>query len=172
MEKQASGPEGASIPVFEYKGAPLNKENALTLTSLIVASLEDGKEEPMEKDDILMNMFLAKVAEARIRVYPLPFNISNMFFAASVLTFVRSPGMVMGMLWLAKCYAEKKGKKLLKVEDWCNMFMSGPPTEAECEKWWDAQKVTWERKSMQSDNMVDYPELWGCAKKSADEATI
>lgn len=163
----------ASIPKFEFTGSPLDPEKTMMLMGLIVATKSpDNPEVPMEKDGNLMDMFLAKVAEARIRVYPLPFNITNFFFAASMITFMNTPGMVMGMLWLAKCYAEKTGKKVLTVGDWCEMFPVGTPTPEECERWWDAQKVTWERKSLESDNMVDYPELWGCVDKSIENATV
>lgn len=157
--------ETAAIPEFKFVGQPLSKQNTETLMGLVMASFNAGAEKPMEQDTVLMDMFLAKVAEKRIQFYPLPFNITNFFFAASVLTFVNTPGMVMGMLWIAKCHADKFGKKLLTVSDWCEIFPRGAPTDKECEEWWDAQKVPWKGSSGESDNLVDYPYLWGCGNR-------
>jgi len=160
------------IPELEFKGAPLSQEKMKMLLGLLMASYQ-SKETPLEKDSLLMEEFLPKVAEARIRVYPLPFNITNLFLVASVMTFVNSPGMVMGMLWLAKRYYDRTGKKLLGVPEWCEMFPWGPPTPEECERWWDAQKMPKElRSSLMMDNMVDYPVLWGCQEKLIGEVTI
>jgi hypothetical protein len=162
----SSIPEGIKIPEFVFRGAPLDKEQAGNLLRLIMASMEKG-EKNLDEEDTISGMFLSQVAIKRIEAYGLP-KITAPFFLASLMTFMKSPGMVMGMLWLAKCYSDKTGKKRLTVQDWCEMFPLGTPTEKECNEWWDSQKVTWKRQGMESDNMVDYPELWGFKVISED----
>lgn len=161
-------PDGTKIPEFEFQGQPLDKENTGRLLSLVMLGMQ-GVDVPMEEDGNIADLFLTKVASKRIKAYGLPFNLSNLFFVASVMTFVTTPGMVMGLLWLAKRYADRTQKTLLKIEDWCEIFPFGTPREEDQETWWDAQKVTWDRKSLESDNMVDYPSLWG-SSIGVDEA--
>ena len=163
-------PEEAKIPEFTFVGKPLNKEQTSMLMQLIMASMGKG-EKDLADEETLNSVFLAQIAIKRIAAYGLP-KITAPFFMASLITFANTPGMIMGMLWLAKCYSDKVGKKRLTVQDWCEMFPVGTPTEEECEKWWDSQKITWERKGMESDNTVDYPELWGSKVVPTEEETF
>lgn len=152
--------EGAKIPEFKFKGVPLTQEQTELVFSLIVNSKGES-EVDVSLDENINSTFLAEVAIKRMRAYNLPFKITNYFFVASVITFMNTPGMVMGMLWIAKCYADRTKKDNLTIQDWCELFPWGAPTQEECDTWWDSQKVTWERHGVESDNMVDYLELWG-----------
>jgi hypothetical protein len=160
------------IPEFKFKGRQLDKEETANLMSLLLAS-KKGTEMPMKDDPELMKLFPAQVAAKRIEVYPLPFCLTNLFFIMSIMTFVRSPGNVMGLLWLAKNYSDKRKKSLLTLEDWCEIFPWGVPTEKEFITWWGTQKVAPEdRGPMEPDNLVDYSELWGCPKIPPQDSAV
>jgi len=149
------------IPEFQFRGSPLSEDNTVRLLDMALTTLNKPElEKPIEQDEVLKTVFGAQIAVKRISVWELPFNISNFFFIASVMTFVNSPGMVVAMLWLAKCYAEKNKKTYLNLSDWCELFPAGTPTEQECSDWWDSQKIPFEERTTTNDNLVDVRELW------------
>jgi hypothetical protein len=150
------------IPVFQFHGKPLTEKNSEALLSLLMVVRERPESEvPFRQDNRIKDEFLCRVMALRIEHYPLPFDMSNMFVVMSFLCGVDRPGIAMGLLWIAHCQAKKRGKTLLTLHDWCEIFPWGFPSYEEWEKWWDSQKVMREDMGMQREvNLVDYKEEW------------
>jgi len=147
----------------------MDKEQTAAMLQLLLSS-KAGRDQPMQDDPMVRDLFHAKVAFKRIETYPLPFQWSSSFFLMSLLTFIKGPAHIMATLWLSKCYCEKMDKAkgyMLTIEDWANIFPFGAPTQEEFETWWDSQKC--ERRNGGMDNLVDYVEEWGLPAK---EVTI
>jgi len=146
------------IPVFEYRGTPLDDDSMRAFCAMV---FNKELECPLSDDPNICDIFLSKVALQRIRAYCLPFSVTNFFFAASLMTFVRNPAHVMGLLWVTHCHSVRTGLRTYDLNVWSSeLFPMGTPSKEEFEKWWVSQKVTWETHFPEPDNMVDYPNLW------------
>lgn len=143
------------IPIFGFKGEPLSKENSEYLISLFL----NQKNEKSLDQITLKDEFLSQIFLKRIKVYNLKFVISDFFFVICLLTFVRDPGKVMILLRLCYQYWKMTGKNFIGINDFAEMFPFGTPSNQELKKIWESQKRK-NYKSGESDNLLDYPELW------------
>ena len=144
---------------FTYEGRNITSEESQTLVSLMLIMKDPGFEIPFHEDPVLMDEFLGKVLDKRIKVFKLPYTMTNLFFVASLATFVKRVGQAVMLLWMVKKYAEKTGKSVLTLSDWVDMFPYKVPSEEDMGVWWEAQKVDDEGCC---NNALDQPTTWGC----------
>jgi hypothetical protein len=151
------------LPEFIFKGKQLNPEQSRILLGCIMATKDASwKESVFDEEPTLCNNMAAKIISKRINVYGLAYKLSSSFFAMSLLTMLKTPGDCMILLRLCHQYHKKTGKTFLDINDWCEMFPFGVPTEDEKQQWWESQKIPYEDRPAGSlmDNLVDIPELW------------
>lgn len=144
-----------SIPEFEFKGEPLSSENSEMFLNLI---LSKEKEVPLHASTIAEDQ-ISKIFLLRIKTYDLKFMVTDFFFSFCVWLFIDRPGRLMILLRLCYQYWRDTEKELIGIEDFAQMFPFGTPTEVELKEMWYSQKFP-DRPSLESDNLLDYPELW------------
>jgi hypothetical protein len=151
------------IPQFKFRGQQLDKEQSEMCLKLLLTTRHDPSvEKPFQEDVDLMNEFPAKVIAKRIEHYPLPFNITNLFLVMSLFCGFDSPGKWMCLLWIVHNVAKARNQKLFTLENWCEMFPWGTPTEEEFQTWWDSQK------DEHGNNRVDNPQEWAIESSKFD----
>jgi hypothetical protein len=142
------------IPEFEFKGQPLTEEQSKGFIGMF---LNRNKEKPLKEDDRIRDEFPTQIFLKRISAYELGFEVSNFFFAMSMMTFATNPGKIMLLLRLCYQYHKKTRKTMLGINEWGEMFPWGTPTEEEMESMWDSQKKMGEPVG---GNMLDNPKYW------------
>lgn len=146
-----------SIPDFKFVGEPLTVENMKVITGFIVNS---DDEVPHQEDGVFQEdktlQFYSGMVQKRIEAYGLKFQLTNFYLLSSILTFAKSPGLIMIGLWQAHQYSKRTGKSLLGIADWCHIYPMGTPTEEECNTFWDSQKADGEPLG----NMLDNVKYW------------
>jgi hypothetical protein len=143
------------IPNLTFEPTPLSKEASEQIMTMLMV-VNSGKEVALEQSS-LNQEFLAQVLLKRIKAYKLPFTFTDMFFLASVLTFVDVPGKVMALLRICWQHWKKSGKTEFNLFCWCSeLFPHGVPSDSDLQSWWDSQKDN----NAPLGNLVDRSDLW------------
>jgi len=152
------------IPKVEFTPVPLTREQTEEFLQLC---LNPDKDKPLDEVPELCRNVVASAFLVKQHGFELPYKISAYFFLMSALTIADRPGIAVMILWMAHEYNRHRGKKLLGLPEWVDIFPMGVPTDHDMKKWWDSQKLTFEERKekmkewpMASDNLVDYKELW------------
>lgn len=143
---------------FEFMGRRLTEEE---MRQILGMHLHSTSERLLEDSPSLADQFLAKILIKRLQAYSLPFTITDLFFVASLLTFVDRPGLVMILLRLCYQCWKRTGQTRFGIESWSvELFPFGVPTEQDCETYWESQKGSWGVGGIGHDNLLDDPENW------------
>ena len=145
------------IKNFTFKGRHLVEEESKALIGLIMVTKKHDIEVPLNEDTESSDWFPSKVFLKRIEAYKLPFQVSNLFFAMSIATWVNTPACVMILLRLVYQQWKETGKTYFTIDDWAGTFFPiGVPTEDEQNVWWESQKSSGEF----CVNMIDNSKYW------------
>lgn len=137
---------------FKLETRPLIETESGQLLQMIIFA-KNGGEKELKDEEHFKDDFLAQVAVKRIEVMKIV-NVSNLFFNISLITFMNRVAVTVMLLWLANNYAKKINKNYLTIDDWCQMFPLGVPTDDSLHKFWKSQKMS------DGKNYIDTGDAW------------
>lgn len=130
--------ETVIVPEFKFTPKQLTDEQSKNFISLYMSR---QNEKLIQEAEELKGDFGAKVLIKRLEAYELPFEITDFFYVASVMTFIDRVGVVVIMLRLCWQEWKKMGRTRFDIQAWGEtMFPMGVPGEEDLEKMWDSQK--------------------------------
>ena len=147
-------------------------EQENSIEELFAKEFEKTKKEPMDDfvSEMLVKLILSKNMSYSIPEGEKPFLYKLMEKRISVihdfeldertLVFLccicKSAGVCVMYVWYLQYESKKRNMKQISLEDFCEIFPMGFPSEDDLHRLWDSQKVL--TKGMGSDNLLDYPQ--------------
>lgn len=145
-------------------------EQENSIEELFAKEFEKTKKEPMDDfvSEMLVKLILSKNMSYSIPEGEKPFLYKLMEKRISVihdfeldertLVFLccicKSAGVCVMYVWYLQYESKKRNMKQISLENFCEIFPMGFPSEDDLHRLWDSQKVS--RKEMGSDNLLDY----------------
>jgi hypothetical protein len=136
------------------KTAPLTPDSSKMLITMLMGDSTPERLEKLHLD--MMTVFPYAVMYKRLESFR-PVACKNIDKRVLVLVsaLCTSPGQA--VLW-AYTLAALAASKLYTLEDWCETFPVGTPTEEAISKLWDHQKGF--KHGIEADNLLDNPDYW------------